>query len=188
MPLAMPVRRAHAPGRMDRHPSEPPRAPSVARETVADLADDIQLVAQPFVQDILSRIAMVVLMVLLVPVGLIVLIVSFLTMGVLYGALNIPSGPITSIIAIAWLVGTILALVLVFRFLYRRLPRRLRLAWSSGVQPHPVALSVAVGASSRPLAGDGRDEPAASQRPAAPLREPTLAELDARFAPRDPGA
>jgi hypothetical protein len=64
------------------------------------------------------------------------------------------------------------------------LAMRLRLAWSSGVEPHPVA----VGASSRTIARDARGQPAASQPRAAPMREPTLAELDARFAPKDPGA
>ena len=139
--------------------------PSVARATALDIADGLQAVAAPVIAEAVSTAAMIVLAVILVPVGIVIVTVSFVVLAVIYGVVGAPSGPVASAITITWLVGVAAALFLAFRFLYRRMPRRLREGYARPMSsPRPAAPGVA------PL-----------QAAPAP---PSLAELDARLAAR----
>jgi hypothetical protein len=150
-------------------PAEQRPSPSVAREIAGEIGQNLQLAAQPVVDDVVSTLAMLVLFVLMVPVGLVVLVLSFLTMGFIVSAVGAPSGALGSALGIGWLVGTLILLVLVFRKLYRKLPRRLRGAYAA-----PMEISASIPAH------------VALQEATPFLPAPTLAELDARHAPEPP--
>ena len=134
------------------------------------MSDDTDESGPGIVEDVVSTVSMLVLFILMVPVGLLVLVVSFLTLGLITSTVGLPSGALGSMIGIGWLIGTLAVLVLVFRKLYRRMPRRLRAAYAAPMQPR----------ASRHLAAS---EPTAP-RGGRPTPSPTLAELDARLAPK----
>ena len=154
----------------DHHPER-----SAAREVAGELGSVARRAAQPMVDDAVSSISMLILLVLMVPVGIVVLVVSFLLLALITSTIGLPSGMVGSIVGITWFVGTLLALVFVFRKLYRRMPRRVRAAYAAPMQPETPAPPV--------LATAGPTEPASA---AALTPPPTLAELDARLAP-EPG-
>src|SRR5687767_8138268 len=97
---------AMGPSRLPR----PAREPSVARETAEDIADDLKFLAkgtaESIVDDARSRVAFSLLLVLMVPVGIIVLMISFLVIGGLYSVVGVPSGPVGSVVTIVWLLAT----------------------------------------------------------------------------------
>ena len=139
----------------------------MARETAADIAADLRSAAEPAVAGAISRVAFMVLAVLMVPVGILILIATFVAFAVVTALIH-PTGPVASVFTLAWLLVTLGALVVVFRAIYRRLPRRLRAAYADGVEPrHAKAV----------MAADSGPTPTV---PAARL---SLAELDARLAP-----
>ena len=144
---------------------------SLGREILESAGD----VTEPLVDDVVSTVTFMVLAVLFVPIGLIVLVVSVLVFVGLSSVIGPPSGVLGQVIGITWLVLTLGALVLVFRTLYRRLPRRVRDHAVPGLRGQREPADVPAAAPRR-----NRD-PAAS-----PLPAPSLAELDARFTPRDP--
>lgn len=161
---------------MGSHPDHDPE-PSTARAVAAELGSAARHAAATVVEDTISTISMLVLLVLLVPVGIVGLVVSFLLLALITKTVGLPSGMLGSIFGIAWLVGTVLGLVVVFRKLYRRMPRRLRSAYAAPMQDEAPEPAPSASAS---LAGPAMATVAA----AAPA--PTLAELDARLA-QDPG-
>ncbi len=162
----------------------PAQTPSVARETAEDIADGLNVLAtgtaQSIVDDARSRVAALVLLALMVPVGIMVLIISFVVIAGVYAFVGAPSGPVGSVVTIVWLLATLAALFLVFRALYRRMPRRLRTAYATPMEP------TAADHGRLPLTGlagaDSVDEQLL--RHATPPPSPTLSELDARLAPR----
>jgi hypothetical protein len=160
-------------------PSDQEPERSVARVVADELGSAARRAAQPVVEDAVSTFSMLVLIVLLVPVGIVGLVVSFLLLAVLTKAVGLPSGLLGSIVGITWFAGTLVGLVFVFRTLYRRMPRRLRTAYAAPMEqemPDPPASATAH------LAGPAR----AAATAAAPA--PTLAELDARLAQeQEPG-
>ena len=155
------------------------RQRSVARETAADVADDLRGVARPLVDDALSRLSLMLLAALMVPVGIVIVAIGFAAMALGYNALGAPTGVLASVITIGGLLGILGALFFSFRALYRRMPRRLRAAWATPMlpAPNPDRAPVHTAADAEPsetgtLGGLPPPTPAA-----------TLAELDARLAP-----
>jgi hypothetical protein len=156
------------------------RDPSAARELATDIGTAMNaVVLEPMVEHVVGTISMVVLLVLMVPVGLVILIVSFVGMALLLPQLGNPSGTAGSALVIVWLIGTLAVLSLVFRKMYRRMPRRLRDAYAAPMDlARPIAGTAAL---SRAFGGDALE----GEAPGAPsVPAPTLAELDARLAPK----
>jgi hypothetical protein len=146
---------------------------SGARQTVADIADDVRSVTQPLLDDAVSDVSFLLLAVLLVPVGIVVLIGSFVVFGIVAMTLH-PTGILATAVTVAWLVGTLAALFFAFRVLYRRVPRRLRAGYANAID--------------RPAASRAAQltvEPPRLHAQPGPIElSPTLAELDARLEPR----
>ncbi len=143
----------------------------VARETAADIADDVRDAVQPLVAEVAGTASFLILAALMVPVGLLVLIATFVIFAVITTLIN-PTGLIASALTWLWVVGTLAALFFAFRTLYRRLPSRLRSAYAEPIDGDS--------SSGRGRAGD---ETIASAPPA-DAAVPTLAELDAGLAPK----
>lgn len=118
-----------------------------------------------------------ILTILFVPIGLVVLVVGFVLLAGLFALVGTPTGMFGTIFMLGWLGVILGALVLIYRALFRRLPRRVR--------EHAVP-------------GLSRSDDAAFTHSIAHLNDldvgkehvvvsptPSLAELDARIAPRD---
>ena len=155
----------------NRRPNLRSRKSSLGREILESAGD----VTEPIVDEVVSTFTFMVLAVLFVPIGLIVLVVSALLFLGLSSVIGLHSGLLGQVIGITWLVLTLGALVLVFRALFRRLPRRVRDHAVPGLRGHRGPADVPAAAPRR------NGEPAARSLPVA-----SLAELDARFTPRDP--
>jgi hypothetical protein len=121
-------------------------------------------VVVPVVEERDAAVVLLVYMVLFIPVGVVLFIATGAVFAILMAVLGAPTGVLASILALTWFGGTLVLMFALFVLLYRRLPRRLREA--AGAEPPP------------PVA----HHPATVRR----LRQPTLAELDARFAPGPP--
>lgn len=131
------------------------------------------------IAEVISRIAFLVLVVLLVPVGLLVIIAS-LALGALVSAVLHPVGVLASAIGVIWIVGTLAAMFFSFRILYRRMPNRLRSAYSA---PMETARREDRIVAEPPRAPTRRGRRGSAKPGVPPL---TLAELDARLAPGPP--
>ena len=165
-----------------RSTSDPDPRRSAAREVASEIGSGVRLAAQPVVDDAISTISMLVLLVLLVPIGILGLIVSFLLLGLIISTVGLPSGALGSAISVSWFVGTLVALAFIFRKLYRRMPRRLRAAYAAPMERATPASPVTLTASVPLTAPTTATAPITPTPPA-----PTLAELDARLAP-EPGS
>jgi len=148
----------------------------VARETAADIAADLRSAAEPAVAGAISRVAFMVLAVLMVPVGILILIATFVAFAVVTALIH-PTGPVASVFTLAWLLVTLGALVFVFRVIYRRAPRRLRAAWAHGVEPRRAT---------EVIRADRIDAAETTALTSVAAPQPSLAELDARLAPAEP--
>jgi hypothetical protein len=124
-----------------------------------------------------STLTFIVLAILFVPLGLVVLVASILLRVALEPVVGGLTGTLAGILGVGWLLLTLAAIVLVFRTLFRRLPRRVREHAVPGLRQRDADRGN----------GDTVDAGglAVATSPPAP---PSLAELDARFTPRDPGA
>jgi hypothetical protein len=139
---------------------EPGEHPSLAR-TIGRAAMSVVV---PVVEERVSTVVLLVYMVLFIPVGVVVFIATGAVFAILMAVLGTPTGVLGSILGWTWFGGTLVLMFALFVLLYRRLPRRLREA-AGAAPPAPVA-----------------HHPATARR----RRQPTLAELDARFAPGPP--
>jgi hypothetical protein len=122
-----------------------------------------------------STVTFIVLAVLFVPIGLAVLVVSVLLYVGLTSSIGQPTGIVATLIGLTWLGLTIGALFLTFRTLFRRLPGRVRGHAVPGLREgdRRVARSPA-------MSTEGLPEDVESPG------SPSLAELDARLAPKAP--
>lgn len=139
----------------DDHRSVPKRdrTPSVARDTAADLADGLRGVARPLVDETRSRLAFMLLAVLMVPVGIFIVAIGFAAMALGYRALGAPTGVLASVITIVGLLGILAAVFFSFRAVYRRLPRRLRAAYATPMSlaaPDPARTPVGTASDAEP--------------------------------------
>jgi energy-coupling factor transporter transmembrane protein EcfT len=125
------------------------------------------------VLEIESTLTFVLLAILMVPVGLFALVVSMLLLTGVYWVIGTPTGTIGVVFNVGWLALTVGALFLLFRAIYRRLPRRMREHAVPGLgDDHPAA--------------DPRDGADARRAAGVPSPTPSIEELDARFAPDPP--
>ena len=151
-----------------------------ARELVEEIASGVDTVFfQPVVEQAVAGVRFAFLAMILVPIGIVGLAASFLLLGGLLVLLGTPSGALGTILMLGWLAGTLVVMVLGFRAIYRRLPRALR--DSSVSEAARPAQWLAGGPLARLVGGRPVDPPAPAAAPTRPA--PTLAELDARFAP-----
>lgn len=132
---------------------EPDDQPSLAGE-IGRAA--ISVVA-PIVEESASSVVLVVYLLVFVPIGLVAFIATGAIFSILMTVVGAPGGMLASILGLTWFGGTLVLLFALFVFIYRRLPRRLR---EPAAEPAPPVVR-------SPTAVPG----------------PTLAELDARFAP-----
>lgn len=129
------------------------RQPSVAWDTAADVADDVRGVARPLVDEALSRLSFLLLVVLMVPVGILIVAVGFTAIALSYRALGAPTGVLASGITIAGLLGILAGLFFSFRAMYRRTPRRLRAAYATRMglaAPDPARASISPASDAKP--------------------------------------
>jgi membrane protein implicated in regulation of membrane protease activity len=151
----------------------------VARETAQDIADDLKGLAgglaQPLVDHVKASVTLWVLAIMFVPIGLAVLILSAGLLMTVFGVIGTPTGTAGSVTMIVWIGLTLAAMFVVFRFLFRRVSHRVqgRSAASQESGAESTRAASAIEPSGRPIT----DELAAM---------PSLAELDARLAPKDP--
>src|SRR5687767_11961777 len=160
-------------------PPRPAREPSVARETAADLADDLKGLAgglaEPLVDHVKASVTLWVLAIVFVPIGLVVLVLSAGLLMLVFGVIGTPTGPAGSVTTIVWIGLTLAAMFVVFRFLLRRVSRRV--LGRSAPSQERRAESTRAPSAIEPGGHRIRDELAT---------KPSLAELDARLAPKDP--
>lgn len=153
---------------------------SATRELVEEIAAGVDTAFfQPVMEQAVAWIRFAFLAVILVPIGVVGLVASFLVLAGLMAALGSPSGALATVITLGWLAGTLVAIALVFRAVYRRMPRGLR--DSSVAEAARPAQWFAGGPLSRLLGGRPAPPTAMAATPARPA--PTLADLDARLAP-----
>ncbi|HEY8239715.1 MAG TPA: hypothetical protein VIF63_09800 [Candidatus Limnocylindrales bacterium] len=169
---------------MDPSPPPPQRRESLvsseqsARELAGELGGAMNaVILEPLVADAVEGIRFTLLAVVMVPIGIVVLILSFFVYFGAFLALGSPTGSLGAIVTGVWLIGTLVALVVVYRAVSRRMLGRGRLL---GARPAPPKAAFAGGALSELLGG----EPQAAVAAIAPA--PSLAELDARLAPMSP--
>ena len=161
--------------------SENGRKRRLARHIARDLGDAALVV--PEVRDAVIGVTLIPLLIVFVPLGLLFLVVSALLFyGVFVGLLGSAAGGLTSTIAAAWWVGTLMLMFVLFRGVYRRLARRWKVVGT--VATRALDPDLKMPHSSEDAFGGPEDVPG-------PSATPTLAELDARLAPgaprRDPG-
>jgi hypothetical protein len=137
---------------------EPDDQPSLA----GDIGRALTSSMAPVVEETVSAVVLIVFMLLFVPIGIVVFIATGAIFGTLVTLIGAPTGTLGAILGLTWFGGTLALLLVVFVAIYRRLPRRVR---ESIAEP-----------------------PAAAPPRTTAVAGPTLAELDARFAPRPMGA
>ena len=130
------------------------------------------------VGDIESTVTFLILTILFVPIGLVVLVVGFVLLAGLFALFGTPTGTFGTIVMLGWLGLILAALVLTYRALFRRLPRRVR--------EHAVpGLGRSDDAAVNPSIARLNDDEADVRQQVVASPAPSLAELDARIAPRD---
>lgn len=145
--------------------------PSLGRELLRAAA----IGAQPVIEEFRGGVSFLVILAVFVPVGFGVLIASALVFGGIFAIVGAPSGTLGVLLGVGWLVLTFGALFLVFRALYRRLPRRIvNLAPDADETPDGAPANVSLAAPAARGTGRRREH------------SPSLAELDARLAPPKP--
>lgn len=124
---------------------------------VGEIGRAAMSVVAPAVEETVSVVVLGVVCILVIPIGFVAFVATGAIYGVLMTVLGTPTGTLGSILGLTWFGGTLVLLFALLVFIYRRLPRR------------------------------PREPSQAPARPTAPraaaTRRPTIAELDARFAP-----
>ncbi|HEX5591472.1 MAG TPA: hypothetical protein VFX65_14365 [Candidatus Limnocylindrales bacterium] len=144
---------------------QPERRPSLLRE----IGRNAILVDEEYGVGAVSSAVLLAFLAIFLPIGILVFIATGVVFAAFMGIIGAPSGAPAAIAGLAWFGGTLVLLLIVFVRLYRRLPRTLRATVADpaaivGPKPEPTVR--------HPEAGIGPT-----------VEAPSLAELDARFAP-----
>jgi hypothetical protein len=135
----------------------------------------------PEIQNAVRGVTLAILSVIFVPLGLAFLVLSAFLFVIIFGALGLPPGAITTALGTGWWIGTLVAMFFIFQRIYRWLAARrspLASVVKAGFDPPEVwsprsgrEAALAASAGEVSASGPGSGAPA-----------PTLAELDARLA------
>lgn len=167
-------------------PSPSPSGPRVVREIARNVGRAV--LATETARQVIGGALLLALFVVFVPLGLVVLFLAGALFVLVFGALGVAFGNEANIIlgvaAIAYWVGALVVLFLVFRRAYRWLSRR-----ATAVS---TAAEIGFG-SANGQTDDGGSDTSSARQPAPAAATPSetalsLAELDARFAPPEPAS
>ena len=162
-----------------RPPSRPgPPEPSLRDDVAHELAGAAKLAGGALANRVESTVTFFLLAILLVPIGLVAFVASMLVLSWLSSVDGMPTGTIGTLIRLGWLGLSLAGLILIYRALFRRLPRRVREHAVPGLEgPNDAA--------DQPTSGYVREHGQSETTLSTP-GSPSLAELDARLAPREP--
>ena len=149
------------------------RDASVAHEVATEIAHQVNAaILRPLVGEIVAGVGFAIVTIALVPLGLLLMVASYLVLAGIFALVGIPSGTVGTIVMVGWLIGTAVFVFVGMRAAFRRLPRRLRTESAAHVTRPEMPID------SPPLRRRFASDPDAGR---VRTPSPSLAELDAHL-------